>query len=133
MAKTDFSSVDEYIAAQPEAAQGALRQVRNAIRKAVPRAEEVISYQMPTYKQQGRRLLYFAGWKQHYALYPATGRLVAAFKDDLAPYEVGKGTIRFPFSRPVPVKLIERLAKFRASEAAASATAKAAAPKKRQS
>jgi len=130
LAKTGFKSVDEYIASQPEAAQRALRQVRNAIRKAVPGAEEVISYQMPSYKQQGHRVLYFAGWKQHYALYPATGRLVAAFKADLARYEVGKGTIRFPLSQPVPVKLIERLAKFRASEAAGRATVKAATSKK---
>ena len=62
-------------------------------------------------------MLYFAGWKQHYSLYPAGERLVAAFKDQLASYKVSKGTIRFPLSEPVPVKLIERIAKFRAEEA----------------
>jgi uncharacterized protein YdhG (YjbR/CyaY superfamily) len=62
-------------------------------------------------------LLYFAGWKHHYSLYPATDDLVETFKDDLAPYEVDKGTIRFPLSQPVPVKLIERIAKFRVKEA----------------
>ena len=72
---------------------------------------------MPTFKLNGRYVLYFAGWKQHYSLYPSTDRLVAAFKDDLAPYEVsGKGTIRFPLSEPVPVKLITGIAKFRAKE-----------------
>jgi uncharacterized protein YdhG (YjbR/CyaY superfamily) len=117
MAKTDFKSVDEYIASQPEVAQGVLERVRSTIRKAVPGAEEVISYQIPTYKLQGGAVLYFAGWKKHYSLYPVTGRLVAAFKDDLAPYEVNnKGTVRFPLSQPVPVKLIERIAKFRAKE-----------------
>ena len=119
MAKTDFKSVDEYIALQPQAVQGMLQRVRSAIRKAVPGAEEVISYQIPTYKLHGRAVLYFAGWKQHYSLYPATGHLVAAFQDGLAPYEVSKGTIRFPLSEPVPVKLIERMAKFRAKEVAA--------------
>jgi uncharacterized protein YdhG (YjbR/CyaY superfamily) len=63
-------------------------------------------------------VLYFAGWKRHYSLYPATKRVIAAFTDDLAPFEVNKGTIRFPLSRPVPVKLIERIAKLRAREVA---------------
>ena len=119
MAKTDFKSVDEYIASQPEAVQGILERVRSTVRKAVPGAEEVISYQIPTYKLHGGPVLYFAGWKKHYSLYPATDRLIAAFKEDLAPYAVNKGTIRFPLSEPVPVNLIERIAKFRAKEVAA--------------
>jgi uncharacterized protein YdhG (YjbR/CyaY superfamily) len=118
MAKTDFKSVDEYIASLPEDVQAILQRVRRTIRKAVPGAEESISYQIPTYKLHGERVLYFAGWKQHYSLYPATDRLVEAFKEDLAPYEVNKGTIRFPLFQPVPVKLIERIAKFRAEEVA---------------
>jgi uncharacterized protein YdhG (YjbR/CyaY superfamily) len=116
MAKTDFKSVDEYIASQPEVAQDILERVRRTIRKAVPEAEEVISYKIPTYKLHNARLLYFAGWKLHYSLYPATERLVATFQQELAPYEVDKGTIRFPFSKPVPVKLIGRIARFRARE-----------------
>ena len=75
MAKTSFKSVDDYIASQPEAVQAVLQRVRSIIRKAVPGAEEVISYQIPTYKLHGRAVLYFAGWKQHYSLYPATGRV----------------------------------------------------------
>lgn len=117
--KTGFQSVDEYIASQPDAVQRILKRVRSTIRKAVPEAEELISYQIPAYKLHGRPVLYFAGWKQHYSLYPAGDRLVSAFKDDLAPYEVEKGTIRFPLSVPVPVKLIAGIAKFRAKEAAA--------------
>ncbi len=116
MAKTDFKSVDEYIAAQPETVQGILGLVRRAIREAVPSAEEAISYKMPTYKLHGEAVLYFAGWKQHYSLYPAGERLIAALQDELASYEVHKGTIRFPLSQPVPVKLIGRIAKFRAKE-----------------
>jgi uncharacterized protein YdhG (YjbR/CyaY superfamily) len=76
-------------------------------------------------------VLYFAGWRQHYSLYPATDHIVAAFKDDLAPYEVNKGTIRFPLSQPVPAKLIGRIAKFRAKEVTEREKAKVATPKKR--
>lgn len=117
VAKIKFKSVDEYIASQPEAVQGLLKRVRNTIRKAVPEVEEMISYQIPAYKLHGRPVLYFAGWKQHYSLYPVTDHVVAAFQDALSPYEISKGTIRFPLSEPVPVKLIERIAKFRAKEA----------------
>ena len=131
MAKTDFKSVSEYIASKPKDGRVLLRRVRSAIRKAVPAAEEGISYQIPVYTLNGVPVLYFAGWKQHYSLYPATARLVAAFKDELAPYEVKRGTIRFPLSEPVPVRLVERIAKFLATEAADRAKAKRAAPKKR--
>jgi uncharacterized protein YdhG (YjbR/CyaY superfamily) len=130
MGKTDFKSVDEYIAAQPEPVQDVLERVRATIRKALPRAEEVISYQIPAYKLHGGTVLYFAGWKKHFSLYPLSEPLVEAFKDDLAPYELSKGTVRFPLSQPVPVKLIGRLAKFRAQEAAERARAKAAAKKR---
>jgi len=132
MAKTDFKSVDEYIRTHPKNVQAILQRVRRIIRKAVPRAEEVISYQIPAYKLPGGTVLFFAGWKEHYSLYPAGDRLVAAFRKELAPYELSKGTIRFPLSQPVPAKLIERIARFRAKETAERAKAKPAAPKKRR-
>jgi len=131
MARTDFKSVDEYIASQPAAVQGVLELVRSSIRKAVPNAEELISYKIPTYKLRGDPVIYFAGWKQHYSIYPTTNHIVATFKNDLAAYEVKKGTIRFPFSQPVPVKLIERIVKIRAKEVIEREKAKAVAPKKR--
>ena len=121
MANSGFESVDEYIALQPEAVRGLLELVRSTIRKAVPKAEEMISYNMPTYKLDGAPVLYFAGWKRHYSLYPATGRVVATFKDELEQYKVNKGTIRFPLTEPVPVELIRRIAKFRAKEVAEGA------------
>jgi uncharacterized protein YdhG (YjbR/CyaY superfamily) len=117
MAKVEFSSVDEYIAAQPDAAQPILRQVRDAIHRGVPGADEVISYQIPAFKLRGARFIHMAGWKKHYSLYPASAGLVETFRDELAPYEVEKGTIRFPLTQPVPVELIERIARFRAAEA----------------
>ena len=131
MRKADLTNVDEYISAQPEAAQIVLQRVRNTLRRALPGAEEVISYKIPAYKLHGRIVLYFAGWKQHYSLYPAGELLVAAFKDQLASYKVSKGTIRFPLCAPIPVKLVERIAKFRAEEAAQRERSKPASVKKR--
>jgi uncharacterized protein YdhG (YjbR/CyaY superfamily) len=128
----NFKSVDEYIASHTGAVQRVLKRVRSAVRKAVPGAEEMLSYKIPTYKLNGRPVLYFAAWKQHYSVYPSNTHLVAAFKDELAPYEVSKGTIRFPLSEPVPVKLIEGIAKSRAKEVAEREKAKCAAPKKKR-
>ena len=118
MAKAAVKSVDEYIAAQPVGTQGALRRVRGIIRKALPKAEEVISYKIPAYRVDRGIALYFAGWKEHYSLYPASPEIVAALKDELAPYEVRKSTIRFPLSKPVPATLIARFAKLRAKQIA---------------
>ena len=128
--KTGFKSVDDYIAAQPKNAQAALRRVRSIIRKAVPTAVEVISYQMPAFKVAGGFFLYLGGWKEHYSLYPASDALVAAFKGALTPYRASKGTLRFPLSEPVPATLIERIAKFQAKDAARRAKAKLALRKK---
>jgi uncharacterized protein YdhG (YjbR/CyaY superfamily) len=132
VAKTDFHSVDEYIARQPAERQPVLQRVRRTIRKALPQAEEGISYQIPAYKLDGSPVLYFAGWKEHVSLYPATGRLVEALGDDIERFVVSKGTIRFPITQPVPVRLIERIAKFRAEESGARQKAKKA-PRSRKS
>lgn len=114
---THFTSVDDYLDAQPDHVRGVVTHVRNIIRMPLPKAEEVISYQIPAYKLNGERVIYFAGWKQ--ALFALSRRpaLVAAFKDELAPYELSKGTIRVPLSDPVTAKLIAQIAKFRAKEA----------------
>jgi uncharacterized protein YdhG (YjbR/CyaY superfamily) len=122
--------VPAYIARFPRAVQAVLRRVRGSIRRGAPGAEEVISYQIPAFKLHGKPVLYFAAWKEHYSIYPSNARLVAAFKE-LAKYERSKGTIRFPLSDPVPVTLIERIARFRAKEIAAGEKAKAAARKKK--
>jgi uncharacterized protein YdhG (YjbR/CyaY superfamily) len=130
MAKTALESVDRYIASQPKPVQRVLARVRKTIRKAMPGTEEMISYGMPTFKLRGRPVLSFAGWNQHYALYGSTDRLLSEFEEELARYDVSKGTIRFPFAEPVPVTLIEGIAKFRAKEAAERERAKA--PQKRR-
>src|SRR5579859_915553 len=108
-------SVDEYLAAQPEAVRAKLEQVRDAIRRAVPEAVEGIGYRMPGYKFQGKPMLYFAGFKEHYSLFAASGTFFAALEDELGGYELRKGTVHFPLTKPVPVRLIRRIAKLRAA------------------
>ena len=127
MAKGSTGSVDEYLAAQPEANRAALELLRATIRKALPeRAEEVISYQIPAYKVDGERVIYFAGWKQHVSIYPVTAPAAAAFEKELAPYAKSKGTVRFPLSEAVPVRLVSRITKFLAGQAAERVAARAA-------
>ena len=116
MAKTDFKSIDAYVKTQTKASQAVLKQVRDVIRKAVPKADEVISYQIPAFKLQGTAVIYFAAWKEHFSLYPATDRVQTTFKQELAPYALSKGTIRFPLEQKVPTGLIARIAKLRAKE-----------------
>jgi uncharacterized protein YdhG (YjbR/CyaY superfamily) len=119
MAKTAYTSIDGYIAAQPDGVRPVLEQVRAAIRKALSKAEEGISYQIPVFKIDGRAVIYFAGWKKHYSVYPISKALIEAFGERLAAYEVnGKGTMRLPLSEPVPTGLIGSIAKFLAKDAA---------------
>ena len=131
MARTDYTSVDDYIAAQPAAARPVLERVRATIRKALPGATEEISYQIPVYKLDGVMVLYFAGFKHHYSIYPATARVVGALEKELEGLLHSKATIRFPLADAVPTRLITRIAKLRAAEATelkkAKATKKAAA------
>jgi uncharacterized protein YdhG (YjbR/CyaY superfamily) len=116
MTKRKFQSVDEYIASQPDGIQAVLELVRSAIWKALPGCDEVISYNMPTYKRGGEAIVYFAAWRKHYSIYPASVALVAEFKNELAGCTIHKNTLRFAFGHPVPVKLIGRIAKYRAGE-----------------
>lgn len=113
-------SVDEYISAQPESIRPKLEQVRMTIRKAVPEAVEVIGYRMPGYKLNGKPMLYFAGFKEHYSLFAASGTFFSELKDELEGYELRKGTVHFSLTKPVPIKLITRIAKLRAAGITAS-------------
>lgn len=124
MARTDFKSVSEYIAAQPASVRPALASVRATIRKALPKASEGISYQIPVYKVDGTMVLYFAGYARHYSIYPATASLVRAL--ELDDFLHNRATLRFSVAEPVPARLIARVAKFRATEAAAGKRVKVA-------
>ena len=99
-----------------------LEQVRVAIRRAVPEALESIGYGIPGYKLHGKPMLYFGGFKEHYSLFAASGTFFAALEDELRGYERRKGTIHLPLTKPVPLKLISRIAKLRAAGIAATAT-----------
>ena len=125
-------SVDEYISAQPAALRPKLEQVRAAIKRAVPEAVEGIGYRIPGYKLHGKPMLYFAGFKEHYSLFAASGTFFAALEDELKGYELRKGTVHFPLTKPVPVKLISRIAKLRAAGIAATAKKTAAGPRERR-
>ncbi len=130
MKKDIPKSVDEYIAAQPETVRPKLEQVRNAIRRAVPEALEGIGYRMPGYKLHGKSMLYFAAFKEHYSLFAASGTFFSALEEDLRGYDLRKGTVHFPLTKPVPVKLISRIAKLRADEIAATAKEPKPGPRK---
>ena len=125
MAKTNYLSVDDYVAAQPSALTPILEKVRATLRKALPNAEEVISYQIPAYRVPGGMVIFFAGWKSHYSVYPATAGVVEALRAELEGYAMSKGTIRFPLTEPVPVRLLTRIAKIRMNEVAERVQAKA--------
>jgi uncharacterized protein YdhG (YjbR/CyaY superfamily) len=107
-------SVDEYIAGFPEDTQKILEQIRAAIKKAAPQAEEVISYSMPAFKQNGI-LVYYAAHKNHIGFYP-TSSGTAAFQAELTGYKVSKGTVQFPLDKPVAFELIAKITEFRVRE-----------------
>ena len=101
-------TIDEYIEAQEETFRPRLHEIRAVIRGAIPEAEETISWSMPTYRK-GRNIIHFAAARKHVGLYPGE-EAVARFAEELAGYEVSKGTIRLPYDRPLPADLIRRIA-----------------------
>jgi len=121
MAKTDFQSVDEYIASRDPSEHEVLRAIRAAIRSGAPNAEEVISYQLPAYKDHGF-VIYFSAASKHYALsFPPPWSVFDQFAGELAEYKVSKSTVQLPKNKPIPYDLITRMAAFRAAENAAAA------------
>ena len=110
MAKTNFQSIDEYIAACPIESQAYLREIRKLIHNLVPDAKEKISYQMAAFERNGRNLIHFAGWKKHVSLYPVPAGS-EAFEHQVEAYMDGKGTLKFPLDEPLPIQLIERVVK----------------------
>lgn len=106
--------VNTYIAGFPKPTQKLLKQMRESIRKAVPEAEEVISYMMPAYKYRGP-LVYFAGYAKHIGFYP-TGSGIAAFKKELSDFKGSKGAVQFPLDMPLPLRLITKIVRYRVME-----------------
>lgn len=113
-----LTNVDDYIAQFPAETQALLQQLRSIIRKAAPKANEEISYNMPAYRQN-KVLVYFAGYKSHIGFYP-TGAGIAAFQKEIAAYKNSKGAVQFPLDKKLPVGLITKMVKYRAKQDAAS-------------
>ena len=103
-------NIDEYIADFPDDVQAPMEKIRATIRKAAPRAEEAIKYQIPTFVLNGN-LIHFAGYKNHIGLYPGS-RAIEEFEDELSGYKLSKGTVQFPLDKPMPVGLISKITKF---------------------
>lgn len=114
--------IDEYIADFPRDVQRLLKQIRAAIKRAAPDAEEAIKYRMPTFVLN-ENLVHFAGYKNHIGFYP-TPSGITAFQEELSQYKGAKGSVQFPLDQPLPLKLIEKIVKFRVAEARAKAKAK---------
>ena len=113
--KIRFRSIDEYIASFPEDVQKILEEVRATIKAAAPEAGEKISYGMPTFTLNDKYLIYFAGWKNHISIYPIpVGD--EAFNKEISQYAAGKGTLKFPIDKPLPLKLIAKIVKLSTAE-----------------
>jgi len=112
--------IDSYIASQPQNARVALEKLRQTIRAAAPKAEEVISYKMPAFRYRGR-LVYFAAFKDHYSLFPASSSLLSKMKNELKSYSTSVGTLQFPYGKPLPVALVKKIVKARVKENLAKA------------
>jgi uncharacterized protein YdhG (YjbR/CyaY superfamily) len=123
MATAGERAVDAYIAASPKAVQPMLRELRQAIRSAAPKAEEKISYRMPFYAYHGR-LIYFAAHKTHVGMYPIIGREKDLYAKELKPYMAAKATLQFPIGQPLPIALVKKVVKERAKENEAKAPGK---------
>ena len=115
-------NIDDYIAAFPKDTQTVLKKLRATIRKAAPKAEETINYQIPTFTLQGN-LVHFAAFKNHIGFYP-TPSGIEKFKEELSVYEGAKGSVKFPLDKPMPYALVTKIVKFRVKENLERAEAK---------
>lgn len=105
-----YKTVDEYIANFSGKQRRYLEKARQVIKRAAPEAQEKISYGIPTFSLNGKNLVHIAAYEGHYAFYPGSAP-IAAFAEELKPYETSKGTVRFPLDKPVPYELIEAITK----------------------
>jgi uncharacterized protein YdhG (YjbR/CyaY superfamily) len=112
----DPTTVDEYLATLPDDRRAAMEELRRAIRAAAQHAEEVITYKMPGFRTHGRFLVSYDAYKRHYSLFPASEAVIAGLGDEIAPYLAGRGTIRFPADRPIPMDLVRRVIEIRVIE-----------------
>ena len=110
-----YTSINEYISTLPENAQNAMGEIIATIKAKVPNAEEHISYNMPAFKVNGEYFVHFSAWKNHIGMYPIPAGN-EAFQKQIEPYRSAKSSLNFPLDKPMPIKLIEKVIKFRISE-----------------
>jgi uncharacterized protein YdhG (YjbR/CyaY superfamily) len=115
-------TIDDYLSTVPGEARVTLEKLRKTIRAAAPKATETISYQIPTFKLDGRPLVGFAAFKNHCSFYAMSPEVMDAHKNDLESYKTSKGTIRFPIDKPLPAELVRKLVKARIKENKARAS-----------
>ena len=114
------ATVEDYLATLPEDRRAAVNELRAAIKAAAPEATETIAYSMPAFRSHGGQFLVsFAAYKAHYSLFPASGAVVEALGQELAPYLSGKGTIQFSAKEPLPLTTVSKVVKIRLAENAA--------------
>ncbi len=114
------NTVDAYLAALPPDRRSAVETLRRTVTAAAPEATETIAYQMPALRSHGALFLVsYAAYKAHYSLFPASDAVVAACGEELTPFLAGKGTIRFPATKPIPTELVAKVVKVRLAENAA--------------
>jgi uncharacterized protein YdhG (YjbR/CyaY superfamily) len=106
--------VDEYISRFPEDVQTDLQKLRQVIQTTAPEAEETMSYGVPGYRLNGN-LVNFAAFKNHIGFYPDPSA-VEVFQEELKPYALSRGTIKFPFGEPIPYELVERIVRYRVNQ-----------------
>jgi uncharacterized protein YdhG (YjbR/CyaY superfamily) len=117
---TTPTSVEDYLAALPGERRAAVEELRRTIKAAAPKATETIAYQMPAFRSHGGQFLVsYAAYKNHYSLFPASGAVIEALGEELAPFLAGKGTIRFPLDKPIPVAIVTKVVAVRLAENAA--------------
>jgi uncharacterized protein YdhG (YjbR/CyaY superfamily) len=113
--KTRYRTIDQYIETFPEDIRDILQKMRRTIQGAAPEATEAISYQMPTFKLNGKNLVHFAAFKTHIGFYP-TPSAIATFKKELSQYKQAKGSVQFPIDKPIPYDLVKKIVIFRVKE-----------------
>ena len=114
--RKELKNFNDYKMDYPPEIQKRLEEIRQAVKSVVPEARERISYNMPSFWFHGN-LLYYGAFKNHIGFYPASKTVFEKFKDELKIYkQSGKGTVQFPYDKPIPLKLIQKIAKIRANE-----------------
>ena len=109
---TGLQEVERYLSQLPEDSRATLEQLRRTIKSVVPEATEVISYQIPTFKLNGRMLVSYAGFREHCSFFPGAGP-IETHKNELESFPTSKGTIRFTPEGPLPATLVKKLVKTR--------------------